>query len=89
MKVRTGFVSNSSSSSFICLISEEAYKKVLERLNSKDRYMVEKVAKTTKWCDIPARSVHWYSEDDDDDCAFNFFMTKAKENGAFVFQDSY
>jgi hypothetical protein len=41
MKIRKGFISNSSSCSFTCVIDEEEYNKVLESLSKKIREIIE------------------------------------------------
>jgi hypothetical protein len=45
MKVRLGFVSNSSSSSFIMLVTEEDYKAVYEGLNSIEKKVMDYLVK--------------------------------------------
>jgi len=40
MKIRTGFVSNSSSSSFIAIVSKEVHDRILDEYNELDRLMI-------------------------------------------------
>jgi len=43
MKIRTGFVSNSSSSSFVIVISKEVHDKILDEYNEIDRLMINHI----------------------------------------------
>jgi len=43
MKIRSGFVSNSSSSSFIALIEPESFKELKESLNDLEKEVLEKL----------------------------------------------
>ena len=44
MKRRTGLVSNSSSSSFICIIEEDAFDKAYENLNSFAKNVIDSIS---------------------------------------------
>ena len=43
MKIRTGFVSNSSSSSFLLLITKEAHDKILENSNEVNKILINHI----------------------------------------------
>ena len=65
MKIRIGFVSNSSTSSFICVLTVEAYNKLLEELHPFVRACVEQCLHCkdgTLPSDVKIKVLQYYSE---------------------------
>ena len=54
MKIRTGFVSNSSSSSFVLIVKKELHDKVFETLNKYEKYVIEAVSHEATVFGLPA-----------------------------------
>jgi hypothetical protein len=62
MKVRTGFVSNSSSSSFVIMTTKKNHDEVLSKLTEFHKKVVEAIGiKEFKFCDIDCVAVGIYS----------------------------
>ena len=65
MKVRTGFVSNSSSSSFVALVEKEAHEQALQSLPELYRELIlENGLEEVTFCGISCISVHGNTHDE-------------------------
>ena len=64
MKVRSGFVSNSSSSSFVCIATRESHEKAMAKLNEKDRQLVEQCVSFKKFGNEELALVAVYSSNE-------------------------
>ena len=63
MKIRSGFVSNSSSSSFIALATPEAFEEALSRLkNENDRKVIVSIAKDEECLGKKVKVIKEYSD---------------------------
>ncbi len=53
MKTRSGFVSNSSSSSFVCIVRKEDHEKIMAQLNNKEQSLISEMFKESTFAGIP------------------------------------
>jgi hypothetical protein len=53
MKTRNGFVSNSSSSSFVCVVRKEDHEKILSELSEKEKSLISGLFKESSFAGIP------------------------------------
>lgn len=54
MKIRIGFVSNSSSSSFVLIVKKELHDKVFKTLDKYEKYVIEEVSHEATVLGLPA-----------------------------------
>ena len=62
MKLRSGFVSNSSSSSFVILIEKDEHEKVLREVHPYIRAVIEAIAETNTLYNMPIVTVSTYND---------------------------
>lgn len=64
MKVRSGFVSNSSSSSFVCIATRESHEKAMAKLDPDDRLLVAQCVSFKKFGNEEIALVAVYSSNE-------------------------
>ena len=62
MKVRNGFVSNSSSSSFILDLRDEGVKEILENVIAQEAYGLGRCSAQAVGCDVVAYANEWLDD---------------------------
>ena len=66
MKVREGFVSNSSSSSYVITMSKKRYAKLLEEADEIDCWLLERYSKESKLDELELMSIAWQDGNSED-----------------------
>jgi hypothetical protein len=93
MKVRNGFVSNSSSSSFIIIIPSENFKEITSKMESIEAKIIEDIASNEKVIGVDAKVVKYVSGNDGGltphDLTYELQLELEKELGGIIEDDPY
>jgi hypothetical protein len=93
MKIRNGFVSNSSSSSFIIIIPSENFKEITSKMESIEAKIIEDIASNEKVIGVDAKVVKYVAGNDcsltPHDLTYELQLELEKELGGIIEDDPY